>query len=1517
MAESVNLATAYVEVVPSLNGFHGPIRRALGDMDRAFGGAGSSSGQTFSQRFTGVAGKALKGGAVALGGAVAGVLGTALTKGFARLNSLDQAKSKMAALKMSTQDVSSAMESANKAVKGTSFGLDEAAGAAATAAAAGVKLGVDMDRYLGLVADAAAVGGASLGEMGAIFGKVAGKGKLDGEVMAQLLDRQIGILPALAKHYNVTTEEAQKMVSEGKVSFADFQTVMEGMVGGGAEKMGKTFSGSLANMNAALGRFGAKLLEPVFSRAPAVFEFLTNGIDSVSKTVGPFISSVLARLKTAFAGLNFNIDLSSIGDTLAAARSRLQGPLTSLKNTLTEDVVPTFARVAEIAAHLGRLIAGAFSFAHPAISLLAGLLAGALATAFNIVAGVVGGVASAISTVVDWMARNKEIISVVAGIIVASFLPALISMGATMLANGATIVALNVAFRAYALGTKIAAVATKTFAVAQNLLKASLLTNPIFLVIAALVALGAGFVLAYKKSETFRNIVNGAWNGIKTAVSAVVGWFTGTAWPAIKSFFAKIGDAAGAVVGFIRNHWRLIISIIGGPLGVVVALVTKHWSSIQAAIGAVWGWISGTLWPGLQAVFRTIGSVVMWLWNSVFTPAFNGIKNVISLFWAGVQVYWGLLKAAFQGVATVAMWLWNNVVTPAFNGIQRVVSTVVSVVVGAFNRVVAGVQAISTWISNLVAQFVTGCASILATVSGWISSILGFFGGLISSATEAVTSLWSRVSEGFSSGVTKAVDFVKQIPGKIAEALQGAGTWLVDTGKSIIQGLINGIKSMAGAIVNALVNLLPGPLQGAARSALGLFTGGWLPAFAEGGYLGNADGQAEGTRSRTAIKPGGFIVNARQTRRNRALLEALVPGGRVLTGPGTGTSDSILGVDRGRAVAKVSAGEFYAPPEQASAVGGMLQAINAGQPIQGAGLPAFAEGGALPAWTGGGGEANLKAPAILARRLIKKFWNQIREIGGYRASDPYPDHPSGRALDIMIPEYGSKNGVALGTAIRDWLHANKNTLGLNYLIWRQNYEPGTAGGSGNKMEDRGSDTQNHYDHIHALFDDANPDVNTVPAGLKYPAGQEPQNEQAPDSAATLPTGDVTTPATAPTPSTVETTETEKPTSISETFGGIAKSATEEHVKDLLGFFSISDSPALLSAYNEYDAERKKAAEDAGHPGESESEGANKAQLLQMKQEYENLQLARRRKYEDELASAKRDYEQAGGAKNKAAKSNYEAKRAQLKRKYEDDKLAAKQEYEKRQLTAKNTATADSQRLTSQQDAPNTLRQTGSGGSPLVQWKAGDGAEPWRPLLEWAINRVGRGLTTANSQLNAGIAQIGTESGGDPNIEQQVQDVNSGVDPAVGLLQIIGRTFAANRDPNLPNDRKDPAANVVAALQYYIGRYGSDLTKVWGQGHGYKHGGLVRGPGTSTSDSIRARLSDREFVVNAAATRENLPLLEDINAGRPVLPELAVSPAAASSAGVYAPTTNATFRDEKSYYANERQRQLLIATRMKG
>lgn len=117
------------------------------------------------------------------------------------------------------------------------------------------------------------------------------------------------------------------------------------------------------------------------------------------------------------------------------------------------------------------------------------------------------------------------------------------------------------------------------------------------------------------------------------------------------------------------------------------------------------------------------------------------------------------------------------------------------------------------------------------------------------------------------------------------------------------------------------------------------------------------------------------------------------------------------------------------------------------------------------------------------------------------------------------------------------------------------------------------------------------------------------------------------------------------------------------------------------------------------------------------------------------------------------------------------------------------------------------------------------AESWRGMAMDAMRRQGFNADDS-AQVDAMLAQIMSESSGDPNAVQGIIDVNSGGNEAVGLLQVIPGTFAAHRDPELPNDRTDAWANMNAALRYYKATYGNDLTTTWGRGHGYSEGGIV-------------------------------------------------------------------------------------------
>jgi hypothetical protein len=135
-------------------------------------------------------------------------------------------------------------------------------------------------------------------------------------------------------------------------------------------------------------------------------------------------------------------------------------------------------------------------------------------------------------------------------------------------------------------------------------------------------------------------------------------------------------------------------------------------------------------------------------------------------------------------------------------------------------------------------------------------------------------------------------------------------------------------------------------------------------------------------------------------------------------------------------------------------------------------------------------ESRLQGNTALMLRLTEKLWPYYGRggngtIGGYR-EDAMPYHPSGQALDVMMPgDARDAKGVRLGNTIAAFYKTNAAALGIEYIVWRQkiwNIERASEGWR--TMSDNGSWTANHMDHVHL-----NVYGSRVPKGtLKLPAG---------------------------------------------------------------------------------------------------------------------------------------------------------------------------------------------------------------------------------------------------------------------------------------------------------------------------------------------------------------------------------------------------------------------------------------------
>lgn len=257
----------------------------------------------------------------------------AVQGGFNRALSIEQAEFKLQGLGHSAEEVDKIMENSLASVKGTAYGLDEAATVAASAVAAGVKPGEDLERTLKLVGDAATISGRDMNSMGAIFNKVAASGKMTGEELNQLTDAGIPMLQLLGDSLGKTNEEVRDMVSKGKIGFDEFRNAIEQGMSGAALTMGQTFSGALDNTKAAMSRLGKTFMDPFMKGMTPALGTLTDIIDMVASGTTEGLEEKTKLLSDQLGGMINNV-LDTLLPLIENAIPVLEQLLTSLLNKL-------------------------------------------------------------------------------------------------------------------------------------------------------------------------------------------------------------------------------------------------------------------------------------------------------------------------------------------------------------------------------------------------------------------------------------------------------------------------------------------------------------------------------------------------------------------------------------------------------------------------------------------------------------------------------------------------------------------------------------------------------------------------------------------------------------------------------------------------------------------------------------------------------------------------------------------------------------------------------------------------------------------------------------------------------------------------------------------------------------------------------------------------------------------------------------------------------------------------------
>lgn len=664
-----------------LSGIGTATASALKSVVSAAGSAGSAAGRAL--------GAGIKNVSTGIAAGVGAAIGVGLTAGLSRLTALDTARGKLVGLGNDGKTVAAIMKNANASVKGTSFGIGEAAKVAAGAVAAGIKPGENLQRTLKTIANNASAAGTSMEDMGSIFNKAATQANgVQNDVIGQLADRGIPIYQALADQMGVTAGEVFKMASEGKVDFATFEKAAEAAAGTVAEEMGKTVPGAFKNMLASLGRSGAGIFGGLNQETGELFGLYARFgplIQSVTSAMGPLEERATSFGETLDKFLGPSLDritafFNRIGEGASIAGSGLEnimgiaGPLGGVIAALGAGGLATLlARLGPLGALLPGLGGALTALASP-LGIVALAFAG-----FAVTGADMGGLVSSITGIVD------SVVAALPGLVsqIAEFVPDLV---AKILAQVPALLGAGVEI----VGSLIQGLVTALPAIAAGAV--SLVQGLITAIVANLPMIIQGAI----------QLVTALITGIVTAIPLLI-----TA--AIDLVSGLLTAIVGALPMIIEGGIQLLMALISGIIAALPQLLTAALDLVMGLLDAIISNLPMIIEAGIQLLLSLVTGLIEAL-PELITAAINLVLQLVvglltmlpKLIEAGIELIVSLIVGLVSAIPKIIEML-PQIISAIWDGLMGVdwLDLGVQIVMGIINGLLSMVGAVVSAIVDL------------------------------------------------------------------------------------------------------------------------------------------------------------------------------------------------------------------------------------------------------------------------------------------------------------------------------------------------------------------------------------------------------------------------------------------------------------------------------------------------------------------------------------------------------------------------------------------------------------------------------------------------------------------------------------------------------------------------------------------------------------------------------------------------------------------------------------------------
>lgn len=849
-----NLATAYVPIVPSMEGVGKAIEKAFGDASQ---NAGSKGGGQAGKGFA--SGLLAKGGIIGAAAAVTtkamGVISNSIGSAVGRADQMNNFPKVMKNLGYSSQDAAASIKKISNALDGLPTTSSAMTGMVQQLAPLTSNLDEATDIALAFNNAMLAGGASTMEQENALtqYTQMLSAGKVDMQAWRSIQAAMPGQLNQVAEAMlgaGKNSNDLYEAMKNGSISFDDFnKKVMElnqngfGKYASFAQQAKDATQGigtAMENVKNRVAKAVQKVIEAVGVEniAGAI-----NGFSSQFGKVGDAAASMVTGVKGWFGKAAqaaqplvsiWKSDFGQLGMYLKglAANAQafggslldvvtngggLQNFLTGLNNIISPLVNWWIALTRNVSIFIGTLSdsGGVQAFLASLSELWKGLtqLGQGLSDAVTgfLAVGQNGGVAASIGQLVG-DAFNA------AAPFVEKLASTLQSLGDWAIGNGdaiRTIIAgIAGGFAAFKTASLISAAVTalksfdaaaKIAAAGQWVLNAAMNANPIVLVVTAIAALVSALVWFFTQTETGRKAWAAFTSFLSSAWQSVVSFVTGLGQNIANFFTQTIPNAIQSVIQWFQQ----LPSAIGTALSnLITSIGTWAVSFGQSALQAGQQFVSNianflTNLPATIAYWLAYGITFVVLWaaqlgSQAISAGQQFLTNLGTFLMQLPGNIWNWLTSTVASVASWAAQMGANALSAGSQFLSNVGTFISQLPSNVGSWLSGAISAAASFVGQMASNAVNAGSRFLSSIGSYISQVPGRIGAGLSGAISAVGSFASSMASG-------ALRAGQQFLSNLVNTLASIPGRMVSIGSQIVQGIINGITGSIGKVGSAIL----------------------------------------------------------------------------------------------------------------------------------------------------------------------------------------------------------------------------------------------------------------------------------------------------------------------------------------------------------------------------------------------------------------------------------------------------------------------------------------------------------------------------------------------------------------------------------------------------------------------------------------------------------------------------------------------------------------------------------------